>query len=32
MAQLAQGEAPVVDLTPFRLARFEEADVRRWPG
>jgi glycine/D-amino acid oxidase-like deaminating enzyme len=32
MAQLTQGEAPVVDLRPFRLARFEEGDVRRWPG
>jgi glycine/D-amino acid oxidase-like deaminating enzyme len=32
MAQLARGEAPVVDLTPFRLARFCEGDVRRWPG
>jgi glycine/D-amino acid oxidase-like deaminating enzyme len=32
MAQLARGEEPVVDLAPFRLARFEEGDVRRWPG
>jgi glycine/D-amino acid oxidase-like deaminating enzyme len=32
MAQLARGEAPVVNLTPFRLARFCEGDVRRWPG
>jgi glycine/D-amino acid oxidase-like deaminating enzyme len=32
MAQLVRGEAPVVDLAPFRLARFAEGDVRRWPG
>jgi glycine/D-amino acid oxidase-like deaminating enzyme len=32
MAQLARGEEPVVDLTPFRLTRFAEGDVRRWPG
>ena len=32
MAQLARGEQPVVDLAPFRLARFAEGDVRRWPG
>ena len=31
MAQLARGEQPVVDLAPFRLARFAEGDVRRWP-
>jgi glycine/D-amino acid oxidase-like deaminating enzyme len=32
MAQLARGEPPVVDLAPFRLARFAEGDVRRWPA
>jgi len=32
MAQLARGEQPVVDLAPFRLARFAEGDIRRWPG
>ena len=32
MAQLARGEQPVVDLAPFRLARFAEGEVRRWPG
>jgi glycine/D-amino acid oxidase-like deaminating enzyme len=32
MAQLARGEQPVVDLAPFRLARFAEGDVRRWPA
>ncbi|MEM7025486.1 MAG: FAD-binding oxidoreductase [Pseudomonadota bacterium] len=31
MAQLARGEQPVVDLQPFRLSRFAEGDVRRWP-
>jgi glycine/D-amino acid oxidase-like deaminating enzyme len=31
MAQLTRGEAPLVDLAPFRLARFGEGDVRRWP-
>jgi glycine/D-amino acid oxidase-like deaminating enzyme len=31
MAQLARGEQPVVDLAPFRLARFADGDVRRWP-
>jgi glycine/D-amino acid oxidase-like deaminating enzyme len=32
MGQLARGEQPVVDLASFRLARFAEGDVRRWPG
>jgi glycine/D-amino acid oxidase-like deaminating enzyme len=32
MAQLARGEHPVVDLAAFRLARFAEGDVRRWPA
>jgi glycine/D-amino acid oxidase-like deaminating enzyme len=32
MAQLARGEEPVVDLAPFRLARFAEGDVRQYPG
>ncbi len=32
MAQLARGEKPVVDLAPFRLARFDEGKVSRWPG
>jgi glycine/D-amino acid oxidase-like deaminating enzyme len=31
MAQLVRGQAPLVDLAPFRLARFGEGDVRRWP-
>ena len=31
MAQLAVGEAPVVDLQPFRFARFDEGDVTRLP-
>jgi glycine/D-amino acid oxidase-like deaminating enzyme len=29
-AQLATGEAPLVDLHPFRFARFREGDVRRF--
>jgi glycine/D-amino acid oxidase-like deaminating enzyme len=32
MAQLARGEQPVVNLEPFRLARFAEGKVSRWPG
>jgi hypothetical protein len=32
MAQLARGERPVVDLAPFRLARFAEGNVRRYPA
>ena len=32
MAQLARGEQPVVDLAPFRLARFAEGDLTRYPG
>jgi glycine/D-amino acid oxidase-like deaminating enzyme len=32
MAQLARGEQPVVDLAAFRLERFAEGDVRRWPA
>jgi glycine/D-amino acid oxidase-like deaminating enzyme len=32
MAQLAGGQQPVVDLAAFRLARFAEGDVRRWPA
>jgi glycine/D-amino acid oxidase-like deaminating enzyme len=32
MAQLARGEQPVVDLAPFRLARFAEGSVRRYPA
>jgi glycine/D-amino acid oxidase-like deaminating enzyme len=31
MAQLAVGEAPAVDLQPFRFARFSEGDVRHLP-
>jgi hypothetical protein len=31
MAQLAVGETPVVDLHPFRFARFAEGDVTRLP-
>jgi glycine/D-amino acid oxidase-like deaminating enzyme len=31
MAQLAVGERPIVDLTPFRFARFAEGDVTRHP-
>jgi glycine/D-amino acid oxidase-like deaminating enzyme len=31
MAQLAVGEAPLVDLHPFRFARFGEGDVTRLP-
>ena len=31
MAQLAVGEAPIVDLHPFRFARFAEGDVTRLP-
>jgi glycine/D-amino acid oxidase-like deaminating enzyme len=30
MAQLAVGERPIVDLTPFRFARFAEGDVTRY--
>lgn len=29
MAQLAQGEEPIVDLHPFRFTRFDEGDVTR---
>jgi glycine/D-amino acid oxidase-like deaminating enzyme len=32
MAQLARGEQPVLDLAPFRLARFATGDVRRYPA
>jgi glycine/D-amino acid oxidase-like deaminating enzyme len=32
MAQLARGEQSVVDLAPFRLARFATGDVRRYPA
>jgi glycine/D-amino acid oxidase-like deaminating enzyme len=32
IAQLAMGEQPIVDLHPFRLARFREGDVTRHPG
>ena len=31
MAQLAVGERPIVDLQPFRFARFAEGDVTRYP-
>jgi glycine/D-amino acid oxidase-like deaminating enzyme len=31
MAQLAVGETPIVDLHPFRFARFAEGDVTRLP-
>ena len=31
MAQLAVGERPLVDLQPFRFARFAEGDVTRYP-
>ena len=31
MAQLAVGETPIVDLQPFRFARFGEGDVTRLP-
>jgi glycine/D-amino acid oxidase-like deaminating enzyme len=31
MAQLAVGERPIVDLQPFRFARFAEGDVTRHP-
>ena len=31
MAQLAVGETPIVDLQPFRFARFAEGDVTRLP-
>ena len=31
MAQLAMGEQPIVDLRPFRFARFRESDVSRHP-
>jgi glycine/D-amino acid oxidase-like deaminating enzyme len=31
MAQLAVGEAPAVDLQPFRFSRFAEGDVTRLP-
>jgi hypothetical protein len=30
MAQLAVGERPIVDLQPFRFARFAEGDVTRY--
>jgi glycine/D-amino acid oxidase-like deaminating enzyme len=30
MAQLAVGAAPIVDLRPFRFARFREGDVTRF--
>jgi glycine/D-amino acid oxidase-like deaminating enzyme len=31
MAQLARGEQPIVDLHPFRFARFRERDLTRFP-
>jgi glycine/D-amino acid oxidase-like deaminating enzyme len=31
MAQLAVGERPIVDLQPFRFARFAEGEVTRYP-
>jgi glycine/D-amino acid oxidase-like deaminating enzyme len=31
MAQLATGQAPLVDLHPFRFTRFAERDVTRYP-
>ena len=31
MAQLAVGERPIVDLHPFRFARFAEQDITRYP-
>jgi glycine/D-amino acid oxidase-like deaminating enzyme len=31
MAQLAVGERPIVDLHPFRFARFREQDITRFP-
>jgi glycine/D-amino acid oxidase-like deaminating enzyme len=31
-AELAQGRPPLVDLHPFRLARFAEGDITRLPG
>jgi glycine/D-amino acid oxidase-like deaminating enzyme len=31
MAQLAVGERPIVDLHPFRFARFREHDITRFP-
>ena len=31
MAQLAVGETPIVELQPFRFARFGEGDVTRLP-
>ena len=32
MAELAMGRTPLVDLHPFRFARFAEGDVTRLPG
>jgi glycine/D-amino acid oxidase-like deaminating enzyme len=32
MAELARGRTPIVDLHPFRLARFAEGDVTRLPA
>jgi glycine/D-amino acid oxidase-like deaminating enzyme len=32
MAALASGRTPLVDLHPFRFARFAEGDVTRYPA